>query len=301
MTGRVAFIGVGIMGFPMADHLIGAGYSVGLYDTIAEKCAPLAAKGAIAATSVQDAVRGADVVFTVLPNETIIFEAILGESGAIDSAKPGCIFSNCSTVYPTANIKLGEALAKRGFQFLDAPVTGSGAQAQDATLLFLVSGGKNAFDEVLPLYRAMGKDALYAGPSVGTASYAKICSNAMMAMNMTAFGEALTMAVKAGVDPQTFIRFCAGGGARNAMAESKIEKIMDRDFSPTFRTELMLKDTTLAAVLAQELDVPTPSLNLTKEMYRIACLEGLQDEDHCSVIKCYEKWAGIEIGRKGTT
>jgi 3-hydroxyisobutyrate dehydrogenase-like beta-hydroxyacid dehydrogenase len=279
----------------MSDHLLDAGFSVKVYNRTPEKCEGLVKKGAVPASSLQDAARDADVVFTMLPNEDIVRDAILGESGLAFSAKKGCIFSNSSTVSPDSNIRLGRELTERGLRFLDSPVTGSGLQAKDKTLLFIVSGEEAVFDELLPLYRAMGTDAIYAGNVVGAASYAKVCSNAMMAMNMLSFAEAVVMAKKAGVDPQVFVKFCAGGGPRSAMADKKVGKIVKRDFSPAFRAALMYKDTGLAARIAQDFGVPAPALNLAKEMFQIACREGYGDDDVCAIVKCYEQWTGVEV------
>ena len=295
MIKKVAFIGVGVMGSPMAKHLLEAGYQVTVYNTNPDKCRDLIEAGAVRAESLKEVAADADAVFTMLPTEFIVRDVLLKEGGVAEGAKPGTIFVNSSTVSPASNVSLGEELIARGFRFLDSPVTGSGLQAQAATLLFIVGGEEAAYEEVKPLYDIMGKGSLYAGPQIGAGSYAKVCSNAMMAINMLSFSEAVTMAAKAGVDPEVFVKFCAGGGPQSAMADKKIGKIVKRDFSPTFRSTLMHKDTGLASNLAKELGIPTPMLNLAKEMFSIACIEGYADEDICAVVKCYEKWAGVEV------
>ena len=295
MFQKVTFIGTGVMGFHMAKHLIEKGYDLTVYDARPESCQLLVNMGAKLAASAKESAKDADIVFTMLPTEKIVHEVVLGEDGVADGAKPGTVFANSSTCSPQSNIELAEELSKRGFRFLESCVTGSGLQSAAGTLVFIAAGDKGLFDEALPLYEAMGKGAYFGGAKVGSAAYAKIASNAMMAMNMLSFSEALTMAYKAGVDPEMFVNFCAGGGPRSAMADLKVSKIINRDFSATFRTALMYKDTGLASGLAKELDVPSPMLNLAKEMFHIACMEGHQDEDLCSVIKCYENWAGVEV------
>ena len=295
MIKTVAFIGIGVMGYPMTSHLMDAGYNVKVYNKTPSKCDGLVQKGATLASSLQDAAKDVDIIFTMLPNENVIHEVILGERGLASAAKKGCIISNTSTVSPNSNIKLGQELQKYDIKLLDSPVTGSGIQAKDASLLFIVSGNEAAYNEVLPLYRVMGVDAIYAGAAIGAASYAKVCSNAMMAINMLSFSEAVVMAKKAGVDPQVFVKFCAGGGPRSAVADKKVGKIVNRDFSPAFRTALMHKDTKLAAQIADEFKIPTPALNLAKEMFHLACTEGYSDDDICALVKCYEKWADIEV------
>jgi len=295
MTKAVAFIGIGVMGYPMTSHLMDAGYHLKVYNKTPSKCDGLVQKGAMLASSLQEAAKDVDIIFTMLPNEDIIHEVILGDGGLASTAKKGCIISNTSTVSPDSNIKLGKELQVRGLKLLDSPVTGSGIQAKDASLLFIVSGDEAAYNDVLPLYKVMGVDAIYAGSAIGAASYAKICSNAMMAINMLSFSEAVVMAKKAGVDPQVFVKFCAGGGPRSAVADRKIGKIVQRDFSPAFRAALMHKDTKLAAQIADDFKIPTPALNLAKEMFQLACMEGYSDDDICALVKCYEKWAGIEV------
>jgi len=292
---KVAFVGIGVMGFPMAKHLIEAGYDLTVHNRHPEKCRELLNMGAKLAPSAAEVARDVDIVFTMLPTEHTVREVVLGEGGVASGARPGTIFCNTSTVSPASNISLGEELEKRGFRFLDSPVTGSGLQAKDGTLVFIVGGDKDLFDLVLPLYKAMGKGAYHASPKIGAGAYAKLCSNAMMAINMLSFSEAVTMAAKLGVDPEMFVKFCNGGGPQSAMADKKVGKIINRDFSAAFRTALMYKDTVLASELAREIKIPTPMLNLAKEMFNIACIEGHADEDMCSVVQCYEKWADVQV------
>lgn len=292
---KVTIVGTGVMGHPMADHLLDAGFDLTIYARRPETCQDLKEKGALLVNSLWEAARGAQVVITMLPTQDTVREVVLGKDGLADGAQPGTIFVNSSTVSPESNILLGEELARRGMKFVDSPVTGSGLQARDKTLVFIVGGEKEVYESLLPLYKAMGANAYHASETIGAGSYAKVCSNAMMAINMLSFSEALAMAKKAGVDPEMFVKFCHGGGPQSAMADKKIGKILNRDFSPAFRTALMYKDTGLASDLSKELDIPSPLLNLGKEIYKIACLRGLGDEDMCSVVKCYEEWGGITI------
>lgn len=295
---NVAFIGVGVMGFHMAKHLLENGYQVTVFNRSQENVDRLVALGAKRAPTLREVAAEADIVFTMLPTEKVVHSVLLGEGGAIEGAKPGCIFANSSTVSPQSNVLLNQELTARGFRFVEDPVTGSGLQAQAGTLVFIYAGDKELFEAIKPLYLAMGKDAFYGGPKIGSASYAKIASNAMMAMNMLSFAESVIMAYKAGVDPEMFVKFCAGGGPGSRMADLKVGKIINRDFSATFRTALMYKDTGLAANLAKDLEIPTPMLSLAKELYNIACIEGHQDEDLCSVVRCYEDWAKVTIQKE---
>ncbi|MBQ6365256.1 MAG: NAD(P)-dependent oxidoreductase [Oscillospiraceae bacterium] len=292
---KITIVGTGVMGHPMAAHLLEAGYDLTVFARHREKIEDLLEKGAHYADTLKDAAKDADAIITMLPTEDIVKENIFCENGLADGAKKGTIFFNSSTVSPEANKYIGEELLKRGMRFGETPVTGSGLQAQAKTLVFLYVGDEEDYQEALPVLRAMGVDAYYASNQYGAGAYAKIASNAMMAINMLSFAEAITMATKAGVNPEMFVKFCHGGGPQSAMADKKISKIINRDFSPTFRTALMYKDAGLASDLSKKLEVPTPMLGVGKELYKMACIKGLADEDNCAVIKCYEEWAGIEI------
>lgn len=292
---KIAFVGIGVMGKPMASHLLQAGYDVCVYNRTPAKALELESLGASVCHSPAEVAADADVVFTMLSDEHVVREVMLGENGIATGARPGTLFVNTSTVSPESNIALGEELKALGFRFMDAPVTGSGLQAIAKTIVFIASGNKDDFGEVLPVFRAMGKDAYFAGPNVGAASYAKLCSNAMMSINMAAFSEAVVLAAKSGVDPEMFVRFCAGGGSQSAVADKKISKITKRDFSPAFRAQLMHKDTLLARALANRMKVPMPMLGLASELFMVACQEGYGNEDICALVKCYEKWAGQEV------
>ena len=298
MFQKVGFVGIGVMGFHMAKHLVEKGFEVTVYDHNADKCQALAEVGAKVAPSLDKVAADAEIVFTMLPNENIVREVILGEGGVASGAKPGTVFANSSTVSPQSNVSLAADLEKLGMRFLEDPVTGSGLQSKAGTLVFIGAGEKELFDQAMPLYEAMGKGAYYGGPKIGSAAYAKLASNAMMAMNMCSFAEALTIAYKAGVDPEMFVNFCTGGGPRSAMADLKVGKIMKRDFSPTFFSRLMYKDTVLSSDLARNIGVPTPMLNLAKELFNITCLEGYSEDDLCAVVKLYENWASVTIEKE---
>jgi 3-hydroxyisobutyrate dehydrogenase-like beta-hydroxyacid dehydrogenase len=201
---------------------------------------------------------------------------------------------NGSTVSPGSNTELCQKLSQRGFRFLESPCTGSGINAKAGTLVFIAGGDKSDFELMEPLYKAMGSASYFAG-EVGAASYAKIASNLMLAVNMAAFAEAYAIVTKAGVDLETFVKFTQGGGSQSAAADKKLPKLQNRDFSPAFRLALLHKDTWLAANAARELRTQSPMLNLAKELYGISVAEGYGDEDACAIVKCYERWASINL------
>jgi len=294
MIKNVSLIGIGIMGKPMARHLMEAGYNVTIYyHRDPAKMQSLLDLGAKCVTDVKELAKDADVLIAMLPTEHVVYEMLI-EGGIMDHAKPGCIVVNAGTNSPESNMELGELLIPRGFQVIDAPVAGSGLQAEAKTIVFIAGGDKPTYDKLVPLFEAMGKDCIYAG-ALGSASYAKLATNTMMAINYLSFSEALTMAVKSGVDPEVFVRFTSGGGAQSAVANNKIGRILDRNFDPTFRGDLLHKDIILASNLARDLKLPLPMMNLAKEMYSMSVAEGYGAEDYGAVLKCYENWAGITI------
>jgi len=295
---KIGFIGLGIMGSPMAGHLLNAGYEMTVYNRTLSKALQLAEKGAKIAGCPADVARDSEVVIIMVKADAEVHEVLLGEKGVVAGAPPALTIINSSTISPKTSIKLAEEMPRYGIEILDAPVTGSGVQAREAKLTFMVGGKKEVFLDCLPLFQVMGKQAFYMGQS-GSGSYSKIANNVMLAINLLSVAEGLTIAAKAGIDPETFAQVVAGGGARSGMLETKTPKIVKRDFSPAFGTAMLYKDLGLAYDLAKELEVPTPVLSAAREVIKIALSKGLAEEDVCSVIKCYEEWGGIRINQGG--
>lgn len=294
---KVGFIGLGIMGHPMANHLLDAGFEVTVYNRSAQKAKQLVEKGAELADSPADLARNSEVVITMLANSDVISNMVFGENGILKGYNKGLIFINCSTVSPKSNIELYLELKKNGIEMLDAPVTGSGVQANLGTLTFMCGGSKDIYEKCVPLFNAMGKQSFYMG-EIGAGSYTKLANNTMLAINMMSLAEAIVMVTKCGIDPETFVSVVSGGGSKSAMAEAKTPKIVTRDFSPNFKSSLMLKDVGLALDLAKELELPVPVLSVSKDLLQIAKTKGYGDEDLCSIVKCYEEWGKIEVSKR---
>lgn len=291
----IGFIGLGTMGKPMARNLMRAGRELVVYNRSAERTASFQGQaGARVASSPAEAARDCEIVFTMLADDDAVKEVILGPNGIIDGAREGLIVVDCSTVSPKTSVNVATELAKKGVDFLDAPVTGSEPQATEGILTFMVGGKKDVFERCRPLFEAMGKRIFHMGQQ-GAGSQAKLGNNTMAAIHLLAMSEALTMVSKAGVDPKLFLEMVSGGGGRSGMVDTKGDKVIYRDFSPHFKTSLMLKDLRLATDFADELEIPVPMLAATKEMMQLAMTKGFAEEDMCSVIKCYEEWAGIEV------
>jgi 3-hydroxyisobutyrate dehydrogenase-like beta-hydroxyacid dehydrogenase len=291
---RVGFIGLGTMGNPMAHNLLKSGYEVIIYNRTSEKMNFLKEEGASIANSPKEVAAQSEVVFTMLTADAAVEEVILGENGILSGSYPGLIVVDSSTISPSTSKKVAEVLIKHDVEMLDAPVTGSEPQAIEGILTFMVGGKKEIFEKCLPLFSVMGQNAYYMGEH-GKGSYTKLANNTMAAINLLSFSEGITMATKAGINPETFVNVVAGGGARSGMVENKAAKVINRDFTPHFMTKLIHKDLGLAANVAKELEISTPVLALVKEIFQIAKAKGLGAEDMSAVIKCYEEWAGITV------
>jgi 3-hydroxyisobutyrate dehydrogenase-like beta-hydroxyacid dehydrogenase len=219
---------------------------------------------------------------------------ITGENGILTAARKGLIIVNSSTVSPNTTKRLAKIVEDAGMIMLDVPVTGSAVQANEGKLTFMGGGDKATFDSCMPLFLAMGKQAYYMGQT-GAGNYTKLASNTMLAINLLSMSEALVMAYKSGVDPELFLQVVNGGGSRSGMAETKIPKVVKRDFKPAFGTAMLLKDMGIVTDLSRELELPMPVMSVAKEMLRMAVVNGYGDEDVCSVVKCYEQWAKVEV------
>jgi 3-hydroxyisobutyrate dehydrogenase-like beta-hydroxyacid dehydrogenase len=291
---KIGFVGVGTMGTPMASNLIKAGYELVVCDRMAEKLKPLTALGATIASSPADVARQCEVVMTMLPADAAVKEVVLGAGGIAGGASAGLIVIDSSTVMPATSKQMAAELAKINVAMLDAPVTGSEPQAIEGKLTFIVGGEKETYEKCLPLFEAMGKTTFHMGPN-GAGSYTKLANNTISAITLVAFSEGVVLATKAGIDPKLFVEVISIGGARSGQIANKAPKVLNRDFHPNFATALMYKDLGLAGEVARELNVPTPALAIAREMLNMAIAKGYGTEDVCSVIKCYEEWAHIEV------
>ncbi|MCZ8513512.1 NAD(P)-dependent oxidoreductase [Paenibacillus filicis] len=303
---NIGFIGLGTMGRPMAEHLHRAGYTLSVYNRSRSKAEGWQGAAPVRiAESPLEVAQQSDIVFTMLTDDAAVEEVYLGAEGiaaackAVDegdgAARKPRIVADCSTISPVTSKKLAEILAGYGVRMLDAPVTGSEPQAIEGVLTFIVGGPKEAYEQCLPLFDKMGKKAVYMGAS-GAGTNAKLANNMLVAANLMALSESLMMIRQAGEDPELFLEVVAGGGARSGMAEMKGPKIVNRDFSAQFMTQLMHKDLKLAERLAESLQVPVPVLASVKQMFQIACNSGWGAEDMSAVAKCYETWTGTLIG-----
>jgi 3-hydroxyisobutyrate dehydrogenase/2-hydroxy-3-oxopropionate reductase len=292
---QLGFLGLGIMGYPMARHLLQAGHEVALWTNTSAKAHQLAAegKGIVCATPKEVAQR-ADFIFYCVGNTAMARAVSTGKNGLLEGIRPGSVTADCSTVSPAESQELGAAFTAKGVHFLDAPCTGSKAGAENGTLTFMVGGDQGAFDRAKPYFEAMGKRLYYCGPS-GQGLRAKLTQNLVLANLMQAFAEGLVLATKNGISPELMLDILDNSAAKSALISAKAPFILKRDFRTNFSTKWMHKDVGLALESAKGMDLPLPLTAITEQMLRAAIAKGYGEDDFCSTIRVLEDLAGIEV------
>lgn len=292
---RLGFLGLGIMGYPMAGQLLKAGHEVALWSHTASKARQLAAsfKG-IACETPREVAEFADCIFYCVGDSAMSRDVALA---LLEGARPGMIVADCSTISPSVSREIHRAYAAQGVNFLDAPCTGSKPGAEGGTLTFMVGGDAAAFEKAKPYFEPMGKLFYYCGgPGMGL--HAKLTQNLVLANMMQAFNEGMVLAVKAGVDPELMLEILNNSAAKSGLAAFKAPFIFDRNFATNFSTKWMHKDIGLALETGREMDLPLPATAVTQQMFRAAIARGFGEDDFCSTIKVIEEWAGLEVKRK---
>jgi 3-hydroxyisobutyrate dehydrogenase-like beta-hydroxyacid dehydrogenase len=296
---NLGFLGLGIMGRPMARNLMRAGHQVALWSHSAGKAADLVKEvgSGVACASPSEAASKADCIFLCVGDTEMSRKAILGENGIIHGAKPGTTVVDASTVAPSVSREIAEQLSKSGINFLDAPCTGSKPGAEGGTLTFMVGGDQAVFEKTKPFLEPMGKQLYYCGGS-GMGLNAKLTQNLVLCNIMQAFNEGLVLSTKAGVDPDLMLKILDNSAAKCGLISYKAPFILDRNFVTNFSTKWMHKDISLMLESGNELEVPLPLTGLTQQMFRAAIAKGFGEDDMCSTIKVLEDFAGIEVTRK---
>ena len=293
---KIGFIGLGIMGKPMAKNVLKAGYELVVFDINKDAVEELVAAGAKAGTSNADVASQVDVVITMLPNSPHVKSVVLGENGVIEGAKPGTVVIDMSSIAPLASKEVYEALAEKGVEMLDAPVSGGEPKAIDGTIAVMVGGKKEVFDKMYPVMDTMAGSVTYVG-AIGAGNTAKLCNQAMVAIHIAALSEALTLAKKAGADPELVFQAIKGGLAGSTVMNAKAPLILDRKFDPGFRIDLHIKDLNNVLETSHSVGAPIPLTTQLMEMMQAIKLDGCGVEDHCSIVKFYEKIGNIEVTR----
>jgi 2-hydroxy-3-oxopropionate reductase len=292
MAQVIGFIGLGIMGRPMARNLLKAGYSLIVHSRSRGPVDELVAAGAKGGTSPKDVASRSDVLITMLPNSPDVELVALGKDGIVEGAKSGLILIDMSTISPLVSQKVAQALAPKGVRMLDAPVSGGEKGAIDGALSIMVGGEQDVFDSVLPILQAMGKTITRLGP-LGFGGFTKLANQIIVAVNLTALGEALTLAKKAGLDRELTLKALAGGLAGSKCLEQKTPNYVAGSYKPGFKIDLHFKDLGLIMESARALGVPLPATAVVQELFSALRVKGRGELDHSAVITLLEDLAGI--------
>jgi 3-hydroxyisobutyrate dehydrogenase/2-hydroxy-3-oxopropionate reductase len=287
---RVAFLGLGIMGRPMASNLVKAGHEVTVWNRTPGK----SVEGATTATSPAEAARNAEVIWMCVSDTNAVENVLFGPQSAHESLVAGQIIADSSTISPSATRQFSERVRANGVQWVDAPMTGSKAGAESGTLIFIIGGDEAAIEKLKPLLAAMGKKFFRMGEtSKGQA--AKLAMNLQIALIYEGFAEALTLATKLGVDAETLLPLIEASMVRSGVVDYKAPFVLKRDFSANFPLRLMRKDIRLALDAAKEARVKLPGLETVEEIYDMATEDGHEDLDYAATLTLLEKWAGVEV------
>ncbi|MCC8180494.1 MAG: 2-hydroxy-3-oxopropionate reductase [Planctomycetes bacterium] len=292
---RIGFIGLGIMGKPMAKNLIKAGHSLTVTDHHQKNMDDVAKQGAKIAKSAREAAADAELVITMLQNSPQVEEAVAGPDGVLDSARPGTIVVDTSSIAPLASQKIAALCAKKQVTMLDAPVSGGEPKAVDGSLSIMVGGDKAVFERIKDdVLLKMGASAVHCG-AVGAGNTTKLANQVIVAANIAAVSEAFILAKKAGVDPNLVFEAIRGGLAGSAVMNAKAPMMLSGDFKPGFRVELHIKDLANALATAHEVGAPLPITAQIMEMFSLLRVDGAGKDDHSALVKLYEKIAEIKL------
>jgi len=290
---NIGFIGLGIMGRPMAKNLIKAGYKLTVYD----KHAPfddLVALGAAGAASNKEVAEKSDLIITMLPNSPHVKEAVLGSCGVIEGCRAGQIVVDMSSIAPAVSQELEAALKTKGVAFLDAPVSGGEPKAVDGTLAIMAGGDQKTFDTAKPVLEKMGSSVVLTG-NVGAGNVTKLANQIIVALNIAAVSEAFVLAAKSGVDPVKVFDAIKGGLAGSTVMNAKVPMILDGNFKPGFRIELHVKDLQNALDTGHKVNAPLPLTANVMETLQALTVDGMGKNDHSAIVRFYEKLAQIEV------
>jgi len=289
----IGFIGLGIMGMPMAGHLLRGGYPVNAYDLIPAAVERAAALGARPSQDIRDAVAAADIVISMVPDSPDVEKVYLGEGGVLAAVKPGTLLIDMSTISPVTAKQVAEAAASAGCPMLDAPVSGGEVGAREARLSIMVGGAAEVYEQALPLFNLLGKATL-CGPS-GSGQVVKACNQIQVALNLIGMAEALVLGAKAGVDPAIVIQVLSAGYAQTRVMDVRGPHLLEGDYTPGFRSKFHYKDLNIIRETARAYGASLPASALAHELFSAMLANGWGDLDHSAVIKVIELLSGGEV------
>lgn len=285
------------MGKPMSKNLLRAGHTLTVFDIDSSATDELVSFGAAAGSSAKDVAAKSEIVITILPNSAIVKAVVLGKDGVIEGAQQGSIVVDMSSVSPQTSQEIAVALAQKGVRMLDAPVSGGEPKAIDGTLSIMAGGEQADFDELLPVFQAMGSSAVLTGGH-GAGSVTKLANQIIVQLNIAAVSEALVLATKAGVDPELVYKAIRGGLAGSAVMDAKAPMMLNRNFKPGGSLRINIKDIGNVLETSHELGVPLPLTATIMEILQALKADGMIDHDHASIVRYYEKLAHVEVAPK---
>jgi 2-hydroxy-3-oxopropionate reductase len=294
MADRVGFIGLGIMGKPMAQNLMDAGYDLTVHNRSPEKAEELGEAGATVAASPKEVAESSDIMITMLPDSPQVREVVAGAGGVLEGIDEGSLLVDMSTISPVVTEELSEAVKAKGASMLDAPVSGGDVGAIEGTLSIMVGGDERDFERARPLFEAMGKTVTHVGP-VGAGQVTKAANQVVVALVIEAVSEALVLGSAGGVAPEKILDVLSGGLAGNKVMEVKREKFLSHKFDPGFRSELHHKDLGIALAAGREYGVVLPVTAIVDQMLLAMRKKGWGGEDHSALLRIIEDLSQHEI------
>lgn len=293
---QIGFIGLGVMGKPMATNLIEAGHALVVSTHNADAAAELAGLGATTAATPRDIAERVELVITMLPDAAAVIEVAVGDQGLIEGAPPGLVYVDMSSIGPRVPRKLAQRLGENGVVMLDAPVSGGQPKAVDGTLSIMVGGDQETFGRVRDVLAAMAASVVHVG-DVGAGNTVKLANQVIVAVNIAAVSEALVLAQKAGVAPAVVLEAIQAGLAGSAVLEAKAPMMLDHDFRPGFRVDLHTKDLLNALETSHAVGAPLPMTAAVLEMFTALKAAGLEGDDHSGLVQHYESLAATRLTR----
>lgn len=293
---KIGFIGLGIMGSPMAGHLMKAGHSLVVYDIVPAATEALVGQGATRGASPKEVAAQVEVVISMVPDSPDVERVYLGEDGVLAGAKQGTLLIDMSTISPVTAIQVAKAADEQGCPMLDAPVSGGQVGAQEARLSIMVGGKQEVFDEAKPLFDLLGKATFCGAPGAGQT--VKACNQIQVAMNFIGMAEALVLGAKAGVDPAIIIEVLSAGYAQTRVMDVRGPRVLEGDYEPGFRARFHYKDLNIIRETAKAYGASLPASALAHELFTAMMSNGWGELDHSAVVKVIELLSNVELPAK---
>lgn len=294
MADRIGFIGLGIMGKPMARNILKAGYPLVAYNRTPGRGRELEAEGAPFCTYPKEIAQRSDIVFVMVSDSAAVEEVVLGENGVAEGGRAGMVVVDMSSISPILTKQIATKLGDKGIDVLDAPVSGGEGGAINGTLSIMVGGKPEVFQRVRPIFETMGKNIIHVGEN-GAGQTCKLCNQIVVGLTIEAVGEALVFAAKAGVDPGKVREALLGGFAQSRVLELHGQRMLERNFKPGGKAKLHQKDTENALSSAKELEIPLPGTALVDQMWKALAARGSDELDHSALVTILEAMAKIEV------